>query len=371
VAFASFRVLGTLACAATFVLVSLAPFASATSLASLAGPGVHTPTLHTGTWTNLTPTLAASPPGLTDGSMVYDQKDGYVVLFGGLWSSSANGGASNETWTYRGGVWTQLHLKVHPASQEIEGGMVYDSKDGYVLLFGGSSGNETWAFAHGKWTELFPTVAPYARNWESMAYDAKDGYVVLYGGWGVGSCGCYAIWFADTWAYSGGAWTELSSYGGPGGGKGNGMLGASMTYDPTKGFVVLFGGGCWGSSSTCGNVTWKFSAGKWSRLHPATSPSSRLQASLVFDPALRAVVLYGGYNGSGGGNSELNDTWEFAGGTWTHLSLAGGPAASLVAGSAMPPEVAYDAHDKYVLMFGGHSTTGFSTGYTNDTWLYS
>jgi hypothetical protein len=62
--------------------------------------------------------------------------------------------------------------------------MTYDSKDGYVLLFGGYCNtpppaymdcNDTWEYAHGKWTQLHPKTAPSPRESGAMAYDARDG----------------------------------------------------------------------------------------------------------------------------------------------------------------------------------------------------
>ena len=366
------RALWTIACVATLLLVGLVPVEASSPSEVSVKSRTSTASIRTGTWTNLTPNLTvSSPPGVTDGSMAYDVKDGYVVLFGGYWGSSANGGLSNETWTYRAGVWTQLHPKFNPFGQ-VDGGMVYDGKDGYVLLFVGvglgTGGGQTWTFTHGQWTELFPGQAPHWRSWEAMAYDAKDGYVVLYGGVGEDPCACSDTWFHDTWTFAGGVWTKLSTSRSPGSALG-GMVGSSMVYDAAKGFVVLFGGEGRLANGSFSNTTWKFSAGSWSRLHPANSPSPREQASMVYDRAIGAVVLFGG---SAGGRADMNDTWEFSGRTWTNVSLAGGPAgvvvfSTWVGNSGMPPEVAYDGHDSCVLLFGGRSTAGF----TNDTWSYS
>jgi len=88
---------------------------------------------------------------------------------------------------------------VHP-SNRWGPNMVYDAKDGYVLLFGGSTNqNYTWKFSDGKWTDLNIAVAPPSRAHGGIAYDAADGYVVLFGG------SSRNVYYNDTWEYSGGS----------------------------------------------------------------------------------------------------------------------------------------------------------------------
>ncbi len=72
-----------------------------------------------------------------------DPKDGYVLLFGGppvIDSSGNYVGELNMTWSYRGGVWT--NESIPGPSPRYGTSMVFDSTDGYVLLFGGASGIE-------------------------------------------------------------------------------------------------------------------------------------------------------------------------------------------------------------------------------------
>ncbi|MGP8077617.1 MAG: kelch repeat-containing protein [Thermoplasmata archaeon] len=91
------------------------------------------------------------------------------------------------------------------------------------------------------------------------------------------------------------------------------------------------------------------------------APSPRTMSQYAYDPALGAVVLFGGYNGLGG-NVAIGDTWELAGDQWTALPNAtGSPPAGW--GGAM----VYDASDSYMLLFGGRNDTGFF----NDTWAYN
>src|SRR5437899_2575038 len=136
-------------------------------------------------WTRLGPT---SPSLRAFASLVYDSADGYVILFGGV---SGSNNALSETWKFVGGVWTQINSATSPPARFIQS-MTYDSADGYVLLFGGFANpgplaqtlHDTWKFSNGAWTNITGVSGPPARAGASIAYDARsgDGYVVMFGG---------------------------------------------------------------------------------------------------------------------------------------------------------------------------------------------
>ncbi|HEV2449634.1 MAG TPA: kelch repeat-containing protein, partial [Thermoplasmata archaeon] len=65
--------------------------------------------------------------------------------------------------------------------------LVYDDTDGYMLMFGGlgSTGTpvaDTWSFLGGTWTHLAPAQAPATDYFASMAFDAQDSTVVYLSG---------------------------------------------------------------------------------------------------------------------------------------------------------------------------------------------
>ncbi|MDE1819552.1 MAG: PKD domain-containing protein [Euryarchaeota archaeon] len=330
-----------------------------------------------GAWTQLTPTT--SPGTRYDASMTYDTADGYVVLFGGLGCSTGSGCAANEiqdTWKFTGTTWTQLSILALPGARN-GASMTYDGADGYVVLFGGygcftgsSCGlhwlQETWKLMGTTWTLLTPAASPGIREGATMTYDVTDGYVVLFGGHGPGSAGG----LQDTWKFSGGTWAQLAPTTSPGT-----RTGATMTFDVRDGYVVLFGGfGCsTGSGCTVDYLqdTWKFTGTTWTQLSPTTSPGTRLAASMVYDSADRYVALFGGYGcstGSGCAVGYLQDTWKFTGTTWTQLTPATSP------GTREYASMTYDAADGYVVLFGGYGCyTGSSctVDYLQDTWQFT
>jgi PKD repeat protein len=140
-----------------------------------------------GQWTNMTPRLStsASPPAREAGAFTWDGADGYDLLFSGKAGAT---GVWNDTWAFDG-TWDNLtsNLTIEPPKREAPSA-IYDSADGFVLLFGGlrypKGFNDTWTFSGGLWKELPPLSSPYPRFDSSMAYDPNDGlgYVLLFGG---------------------------------------------------------------------------------------------------------------------------------------------------------------------------------------------
>jgi hypothetical protein len=101
-----------------------------------------------------------------------------------------------------------------------------------------------------------------------------------------------------------------------------------MAYDSTNGTVILFGGK--GNRSQYFNDTWAYTpaTNTWHELTPTSIlPPGRFGHSIVYDPARRELLLFGGVVGTTG--QSANDLWaySFKTNTWTHLHPAdAGPA---------------------------------------------
>ena len=356
-------------------------------------------------WTQLHPLI--HPSDRFDAHMAYDAADGYVVLFGGWVYPSLLFNASptrclNDTWIYRGGVWTNLSIPGPP--QTCSAAMAYDAADGYVVAYitwNQTSPyyihrvNETWKFSHGAWTQL-DIPEPGIIQYPTATYDPVERAVVLYG---IhchtdypGSENCtYA--FSDhpmqeqTWDFSNGAWKLVSQQLNP-------FLyrwcDYCLNYDSSDGYVMLpastgqFNDGFFGEA----NATWMFINGRWGEL--GMLPSALLFdtkrwgecdggaqfscMTLVDDPKDGYVLLYGTpwlRNGSiynSVGDHLGNVTWTYSDGEWTNESLAGPPGRFL-------PSIVFDAADGYVMLFGGLNTTYTSSrvvgNYLSDTWIYT
>ena len=310
---------------------------------------------HKGKWTQIYPN--ATPLNHIGLAAATDPADREVVTFGG--------GASNypnQTWFFRGGNWTPLAPLVAPPASFLPA-MTNDLATHQVLLFGGASPSsprgQTWGYATGTWTRLHPATSPSARFGAALMYDPKDKIVLLFGGCGTGGnpTSCPTV-LGDTWSYAGGTWTNLTggltATPGP-------RYGASMTYDSTDGYVVMFGG-CGTTSACLLNDTWRFVSGNWSRVPTAMAPSPREYSAMTNDPTDHAVVLFGGCGGSA---CPLGDTWRFSAGNWTLSHPTGAPLARY--GAA----IWYDAADGYVLLEGGVVDCGSSHCLNGASWAYA
>ncbi len=102
-----------------------------------------------------------------------------------------------------------------------------------------------------------------------------------------------------------------------------------MVYDAEDGYVVLFGGSFLNLTSfhtTYYNDTWALENGKWVNLTAAgPAPSPREGFEMAYDAEDGYVVLFGGHPGKG--PNALNDTWTFSSGIWTNITGVRSPPA--------------------------------------------
>ncbi|MFI5414509.1 MAG: hypothetical protein ACHQ16_02430 [Candidatus Lutacidiplasmatales archaeon] len=144
---------------------------------------------------------------------------------------------------------------------------------------------------------------------------------------------------------------------------------ASLAYDPAVHATILFGGAVNGPE-LWENDTWEFTNNNWTLLvansscTPSTCPSAREDAMMAYDATLDGVVLFGGGISFLGFTRAYNDTWLFSGGVWRNLTAAAGAAPSPRLGSAMT----WDPLDNDVVLFGGALANGVTLG---DTWTFN
>jgi hypothetical protein len=246
--------------------------------------------------------------------MAYDSALGNMVLFGGI---AYSGDLLNDTWTWDGTTWTQQSPATSPSGGS-GASMAYDAGTGQLVLFGGYDPpglggpgflNDTWTWDGTTWTQLHPATSPPARAFASMAYDAGTGQLVLFGG------GITGTGLEDTWTWDGTTWTQQSPASSP-----PALGAASMAYDSSTEQLVLFGGDP--SSGPPNDTTWTWTGSTWIQLNPATSPSGRTGASMAYVAGTGQLVLFGGAT-----TGELGDTWTWDGTTWTQQSPATSPPA--------------------------------------------
>jgi hypothetical protein len=192
------------------------------------------------------------------------------------------------------------------------------------------------------WTDLAPPSLPSGRYYHAIAFDESRNQAVMFGGFD-------GVRRDDTWIWSNKEWTQFDVPG-P-----SGRIKHSMVYIPTTQKILLFGGSLVDGSNS--DETWEFDGVAWTQLAPAQSPTARNLTSMTYDAARDRVVLFGGFQG--GVPSNLADTWEWDGSTWTQVTTTTAPSARN--GHAM----AFDPPSGKVVLFGG-----FDSGRRNDTWTW-
>ena len=247
-----------------------------------------------------------------------------TILFGGQDSA----GAFADTWAYDGTAWQQLAPAHSPAARWGHA-MAYDDTRRRVVLFGGTTAagdsSETWEYDGADWAAINTATQPAARLGHAMVYDAARGKVVLFGG-----ATAQASGLADTWTYDGAAWTSVLTASPP-----YPRAWHAMAYDPVRGRTLLFGQG-----GAQGTDTWEFDGANW-RPAGAASPPSGIGSRAVLDIENHGVVMFGGGDLGGRGNSNL--AWNYVAApqaTWTRYGIgcAGrSTPATLDAAGPSPP----------------------------------
>ncbi|MCI4368531.1 MAG: kelch motif-containing protein [Thermoplasmata archaeon] len=345
--------LSTLALALIFSF----PSVGARAVGGIPASGSPAP-LHVAHWMKVAPTGGVHPSARYAAAMADDEKDHYVVLFGGT-----NGSIRPfaDTWSYQGGTWSKLN--VSGPSARWGASMVWDRVTGYLVMFGGRNGssamNDTWSFVGGKWSRLAPSSSPPARYLAQATYYGNTREVVIGGG------ASLVANLTDLWAFRHGKWAAIPLTGSQ---PFHGRFSAISNDGTGNGGSPVYVGG---STGFGGNSTWTFWAGKWTLATPKSQPPATYWMALAYDSqrVAHGDVLFGELAG-GGSHPGYSVTWLFNagynGGTWFNLSLTMRPGAR--EGASMT----FDNYRStqvfgfgYMLLFGGRSgTTALS-----DTWI--
>jgi PKD repeat protein len=285
---------------------------------------------------------------------------------------TTNGGISlsgNDQFTYLL-AWSLVQASSLTATTQPsprEGAAMVNDGNG-VLLFGGFSGttllSDTWHWSNGTWTQI-STLGPFtppARAYPSAAYNSLTGRVVLFGG----ACGLPAATTTcdlnDTWNWdpAGQSWSLVQAGGTPGTTRPSQRTGSMLAKDSSN-RLLLFGGDAGGIDQ---NDTWTFTGTGWTPRTVVLAPSARTFSAMATD-ASGQVLLFGGSTGTG----VLSDTWTWNGnlGAWSPVVTLAAPAAR------QSPVIAFfnkpnSGTVSGLALFGGRDGSGTALG---DTWTWN
>jgi len=205
------------------------------------------------------------------------------------------------------------------------------------------------------WERLtFTGENPSAREVSAVAFDPTRGKLVLFGGEeqdnGYSPLG-------DTWEWDGRRWLQRTTWtpGPPS------RTAHALAYDGANGTILLFGGFDASGGLLCD--TWQWDGEQWSEVLPSgPSPGPRAGHRMVYDRQRRRIVLNGGI---GPGLTYFSDTWEWDGTAWEKRApqLPGLPIGG-------GHELVYDSARCTTVLFGGSVQTDDGWDETDQTWLY-
>lgn len=137
----------------------------------------------------------SEPEGRALHAMTFDTHMQRTLMYGGA-------GVRNF-WARQGQDWQLLDDTLGPGTPRDRFGhsLVFDTRRGVALLFGGDSmgepRNDLWEWDGSEWTLLDTPVAPPARAFHAMVYDPGRHRLVLFGGKDADG-----QWLSDTWVYN-------------------------------------------------------------------------------------------------------------------------------------------------------------------------
>lgn len=216
------------------------------------------------TWNGADWVAAAQGLALPDPSfsytLTYDEATHQLLALGSTHPVNANGTETEESWTWDGQRWTQVH-PLHSPPPLADAAAAYDPATRRVIVFGGARVNDsggtsdivadTWAWDGTDWTQLHPAAHPSARASAAMATDGALGRPILFGGIDRSAEAAGATVFGDTWSWVADTWVRLQTAAAP-----SPRFDARMAYDPVRHQVVLFGGAL--NDSTDSDEVWVY-----------------------------------------------------------------------------------------------------------------
>jgi hypothetical protein len=252
-------------------------------------------------WTQMHP--AVSPPGRQMAGMAYDAARHQVVLVGGMISQNGRQVPLNDTWTWDGRAWTQQHPANNAPAVQQNMALAYDPISRMVIVFYVESvpngQPHTLGWNGNNWQELHPTTQP-ASSYGTFAW---DGNRLIFFGDPQQEGGRY---LTRTWAWDGTNWTRLSQAANP-----PPAQQFATTFDATNRRVVAVSGG----------GTWIWDGSTWTRVSQSNAPTGA--PYMAYFPSLKKVLAWGDRS-----SSRTGDLWSWDGSTWTLLQAGASTAPS-------------------------------------------
>ncbi len=228
----------------------------------------------------------------------------------------------NALYEFDGTTWILKTAEGAPGSPPQRGGaaVAWNFSSNKLVVFGGDTGGATptllgdtweWDPVTNTWTDVTPATSPAPRRYAAMSWDPTIGGMLLFGGELASAPSACA---ADTWWLLSGAWVQLNPTHTPPARRQHSLCTRSDFGD-----VFL----CAGVDTTAPMPptaqldTWQWNGSDWLAIVPTTSaiPAAVHNNQAVYDPLRQRIVLQGGY-GIGTVNASLYPTYMGSPTTW-------------------------------------------------------
>jgi hypothetical protein len=238
--------------------------------------------------------------------------------------------------------WEERFPVTNPA---VYGGRIgYDDQTSQVVMIGSGEdagdcvdvlAAQTWTWDGTNWTQQHPTTSPgecealaasgpmvYDRATQKLMLNTAEGFEI------------------ESWDWDGSNWKRV----------GSGPENAGVAYDPAFSRTVAFGGYDDYLAPQVFGTTMTWNGTEWAQLlhgGGAHQPLRRGFASMTFDGALHALIMFGGRTiNAADFEQTLHDTWSFVPNRWTRLQTSGLPPPTSGA------DLVYDSAHRFALLLG-------------------
>lgn len=237
------------------------------------------------------------------------------------------------------------------------------ANDNTFFVFGGRNGNANstthnalFKYDGTSFTTLTADTTaagfPQARGGAAVAWNFTTNRLVVFGGdSGTGLVGTTAIpvtLLGDTWEFdpATNTWTDVT----PVAGSPSARRFSSMTWDPSTGGMILFGGedAITSPLTTPRNDSWLFLSGVWIPLSPTTTPPGRRLHSLVTRRDIGDVIMVAGDDASVTPQVRHLDVWRWDGQNWSSV-----PTNGTIPHGTTAAQAVYDELRQRLVITGG------------------
>jgi hypothetical protein len=278
-----------------------------------------------------------------------------VILVGFVYIKGQRRPDLNDTWTWDGNDWRQVHSNSAPPWRD-GAVFVYSDASKLSLLSGGFARKDTWTFDGSRWAERHSTNEPSARSGALAAYDPVGRQVIMFGGW---PCwGCDRL--TETWSWTDGEWQQLQPAKSP---TSTTYLWNDLLFDPVKNRLTLFGSHVQLNSAQPTSVpdTWVWENSTWTEVQSSEAgPFSGCHRILYTDSGAGAIksVAFSQTASESPCLSPVAQSWN--GSNWTgNQPVHWAPPTASFRNAFFPPK-------QYLLTVGGDSCLGQA----NETWTW-